>query len=84
MKNKAFAGLILVSQFGITMIGSVLICVFAGIWIQRIFDTGYWVIIVGILLGVLSMFNSFYRLYRRNKKEETGKDDSPPGSNHHL
>ncbi len=83
MKENFFSKFIFISQFGITTIASVLICVYASIWIQRFFHTGYWVVIVGILLGAFSMIYSFYRLYRHYKiKKEI--DDYPPGSNDHV
>lgn len=83
MKNNPFTKLLHITQFGLTLIGSVLICVFASLWIKRTFDTGYWVVALGIILGALSMFNSFYNLYRRYNKEDND-NKPPPGSNNHL
>lgn len=82
-KQNSITKIIAVTQFGLSLIMPVLLCVFAAAWIQKRFDTGYWVIITGILVGILSMVNMFVRYYRQFMKGEKERDQYPPGSNRH-
>lgn len=82
MKNQnPFAKIILITQFGLSLITPVLLCVLVTVRIQKQYQTGYWVIVVGILLGLASMINTFYRFYKKYTDDE--KDAKPPGFNRH-
>lgn len=82
MKNQnPFTKIILITQLGISLIAPVLLCVFVTVSIQKQFKTGYWVVIAGILLGLASMINTFYRFCKKYVDEE--KDTKPPGFNRH-
>lgn len=79
-RKGTFAKLIMVTQLGISLIAPVLLCVFLSVWIQKRFQTGYWVVVVGIVLGIASMINTFYRFYKDQTDENNKK---PPGFNRH-
>jgi len=84
MKNeKPFAKLTLITQFGISLVSPILLCLFASIWIQKRFQTGYWVVIIGILLGIATMINTFYRFYKTYSSEYDDDDKTPESNYHH-
>jgi hypothetical protein len=83
MKNrKPFAKLTLITQFGVSLISPILLCLFVSIWIQERFQIGYWVVIIGILLGIAAMMNTFYRFYKKYTSEED-KEKAPESNYHH-
>ncbi len=79
-RKGTFAKLIMVTQLSVSLIAPVLLCVFLSVWIQKRFQTGYWVIVIGILLGIASMINTFYRFYKDQTDENNKK---PLGFNRH-
>lgn len=79
-RKGTFAKLIMVTQLSVSLIAPVLLCVFLSVWIQKRFQTGYWVIVIGILLGIASMINTFYRFYKDQTDENNKK---PSGFNRH-
>lgn len=82
MKNQnPFTKLILITHFGLSLITPVILCVLVSVYIQKQYHTGIWVVIVGIILGIASMINYFYRFYKKYSNEEN--DTKPSGYNRH-
>ena len=79
MKRSVISALAMVTQFGISTITPMLLCIFAALWLKNRFALGDWVVLVGVLMGVGSGFLSMMKMIRRmselSKKEED--DDSP-------
>ncbi len=70
-KKGVWNYMVLITQFGVSLIVPLLICVFVSLWIQSKFSTGYWVVIVGILLGISALINTFYRFYKAQCNDRT-------------
>lgn len=71
----------LVTQFGLSLVTSMLLCVFLSLWLKKRFLLGEWIILVGVAVGLIAMGLNFYRFYRLYMpKEDT---DIPLQRNHH-
>ena len=79
MKKSVISALAMVTQFGISTITPMLLCIFAALWLKNRFALGDWVVLIGILMGVGSGFMSMMKMIRQmselSKKEDD--DDSP-------
>ena len=78
MKKSVISALAMVTQFGITTITPMLLCIFAAMWLKNRFALGDWVVLIGVLMGVGSGFLSMMKMIRQmselSKKED--EDDS--------
>lgn len=64
---KAWA---LILQIGISMLVPILLCIFVGIWLDKVFDTKPILMIIFIILGVGAGFRSVYVLTRDFYKDK--------------
>ena len=75
---KLLLGLVTVGQLGITLITPILLCTLLGVWLNNRFSLGAWVVIVGVICGVISAGCSFYAFARRalydQEQEESEKE----------
>lgn len=74
-KSELLRGLSLITQFGLSVATAPILCVLFGVWAQKRWNLGDWVVIVCLLVGIISgacSFASFIRTARRaaEKKEE--------------
>ncbi len=74
MKKSVFSALTMVSQFGISTITPMLLCIFAAIWLKNRFGLGDYAILIGIILGIGSGFMSMMKMIRR-MSEMSQKED---------
>lgn len=76
MKNKSvFTALGMVTQFGISTITPMLLCIFVALWLQNRFGLGDWVVLVGVLMGVGSGFMSMMKMIRQMSELSRKEDD---------
>ena len=79
MKKSVFSALAMVTQFGISTITPMLLCIFAALWLKNKFALGDWVVLIGVFMGIGSGFLSMMKMIRQmselSKKEDD--DDSP-------
>ena len=84
-KTDVLHALSYLTQLGFSIAVPPVLCIFAGMWLQRRFALGDWVIVASLGVGLVSgacSFMSFARTVRRKteKKEdtdhETGQDHS--------
>ena len=76
MKNKSvFTALGMITQFGISTITPMLLCVFVSLWLQSRFGLGDWVVLVGVLMGVGSGFMSMMKMIRQMSELSRREDD---------
>ena len=76
MKNKSvITALGMVTQFGISTITPMLLCIFAALWLKNRFELGDWVVLVGVLLGVGSGFMSMMKMIRQMSELSRKEDD---------
>lgn len=76
MKNKSvITALGMVTQFGITTITPILLCIFAALWLKNRFGLGDYVILIGVLLGVGSSFLSMMKMIRQMSELAKKEDE---------
>ena len=82
---KQAAGLVWLTQLGLSVVIPPAALIFLAVWLQRRFQWGSWVIWVGIALGiycaVTALISSLRTLSRLT--EDPGKQPPPPSFNEH-
>jgi ATP synthase protein I len=74
MNRTVLKTLSLITQLGITMLTSIFLCMFIGLWIDEKFGTHFF--IPFLLLGVAGGFRGVYTLVKNaNHKEKESDDD---------
>lgn len=80
-ENRAvLRSLALISQFGITMLVPMALMFAAGCWLDRIFDTSFWAVLLfffGALAGFQNVFRLARRVFKEQKDEETRGTEEP-------
>lgn len=59
----------LVTQFGFMLVTPLVLSLWAGLFLQRRFNLGSWVMLVAILIGLLGMFSGFLNFVRYVEKQ---------------
>lgn len=63
-EKSVYRSLAMISQFGINMLVPIVMCSFVGIFLDRTFDTSYWMILL-FFVGALAGFRNVYVFARR-------------------
>lgn len=64
------------TQFGLNMVSPIILCIAAALWIKSRFNTGDWVMLLALVLGVSSsVLNMAMFIQSVNKETGGGKDD---------
>lgn len=69
--NDVYKSFTMITQFGINMIVPILLCTFGGIFLDKKFGTGYWVIIlffVGALAGATNVYRFSKEIFSKQSK----------------
>ncbi len=74
-KNSVITALAMVTQFGITVITPVLLCIIGAIWLRDKFNLGNWTVILGILIGIASSVLSMIKLLRQMSELAKEEDE---------
>lgn len=64
--RNVYQALMMISQFGINMLVPIFLCSFVGMYLDRRFDTSFWMILlffVGTLAGFTNVFRFAKRIY---------------------
>ena len=78
-KSELLQGLSLITQLGLSVAAPPVLCVLLGIWAQRKWALGDWIIPVCLLTGVVSgvcSFVSFIRAARAKAEKKEERDES--------
>ena len=70
--NSVAQALMMVMQFGINMLVPICLMSALGVWLDKKFDTSFWMIIlffVGALAGGQNVYRMAKQVYRENKQE---------------
>jgi ATP synthase protein I len=59
----------LASTLGLTIVLATVIGLAVGIWLDRVFDTGPWLTLIFLVLGIVAGFRNFYRYMTKDTKE---------------
>ena len=78
------SAIVWLTQFGISVVGPVVLCVWGAVWLRNRFDLGAWIVIAGVLLGLggaaTSLWSSLKAMDRQAKSDDK---DSGVGFNDH-
>ena len=78
------SAIVWLTQFGISVVGPVVLCVWGAVWLRNRFDLGAWIVIAGVLLGLggaaTSLWSSLKAIDRQAKSDDK---DSGVGFNDH-
>ncbi len=73
-RGKALVYLTLILQLGLELALPPVLCIWISTWLRKRYGLGNWIVIVGILVGLLgcfSGFKNFYRMVQRKEKEQS-------------
>lgn len=68
------------TQLGLSIAMPLLLCIGAAVWLQKHFGWAEWVVLVGILVGLVSAGCSFYEFCRMMKRQTKRRRDDEPHS----
>ena len=71
--RQVWEALVLVFQFGISMIVPILLCTFLGVWLDKKLDAG-WIVVALFFAGALAGFTNIYKLVRRIIKDDQQRE----------
>jgi ATP synthase protein I len=67
--KKALKLVGLASTLGLTIVIATFIGLALGLWLDRVFNTGPWLTIIFLILGIVAGFRNFYRFMAKRAKE---------------
>lgn len=73
MKKDILTALSMVTQFGITTVTPVLLCVWGALWLKNKFDLGDFTVVLGILIGIGASVMSMIKMIKQ--MSEMAKED---------
>ncbi len=68
-EKKVYHSLALISQFGINMLVPIFLCSFIGIYLDRTFETSYWMVLL-FFVGALAGFRNIMIFAKKIVKED--------------
>lgn len=71
--RNVYRSLVLITQFGISMLVPIFLCSFLGIFLDRKFDTQFCMILL-FFVGAAAGFRNVYRMAKMIYKEKSEKD----------
>lgn len=72
-RKNVYHALTMITQFGINMLVPIFLCSFVGIYIDRKFDTAYWMVLL-FFVGALAGFRNVYVFARKIYSMKSEKD----------
>lgn len=83
-KKKTGEQIITISQFTFSILSPLFLCIALSLWLMDKFSLDYWVVLIGILLGIATMIFQFYKFcLQQIKKVSDGEESSRFQSNKH-
>ena len=71
--RNVYRCLVLITQFGISMLVPIFLCSFLGIFLDRKFGTGFWMILL-FFMGAAAGFRNIYQMSKTIYEEKHEKD----------
>lgn len=73
--SKAFRNLSILSQFGLSLVMPLLLCLFVAYQLRERFSLSYWIYLPAFFFGLAASFMTAYKFYlsvsKKEKKQET-------------
>ena len=80
---KAMRHLVWLTQLGLSLAAPPLLMIWLCWYLQKRFLLGSWVMVVGIVVGLISSGCSAYRFYRRTVQQNRKQEKPPASFNRH-
>lgn len=71
--KKVMKSFVMITQVGLSMLTPIFLCVFLGVYVDKILHTSYWFIIL-LLLGILAAFRNVYYLTKQFYQKDLEKE----------
>ncbi len=69
------------TQFGLSMVSPIILCLIFALWLKNTFNIGSWVILVAILLGAAASCMTMFKFMNTVKKEMEDRDNDEKREN---
>lgn len=75
-KKSVYTTFAMISQVGISMVVPILLCTYAGVWLEEKFDFPFTVImiILGVLAGVRNVIAMVYKMKQAAEEDENEEE----------
>lgn len=75
-KKSVYTTFAMISQVGISMVVPILLCTYAGVWLEEKFDFPFTVIMIvlGVLAGVRNVIAMVYKMKRAAEEDENEEE----------
>lgn len=75
-KKSVYTTFAMISQVGISMVVPILLCTYAGVWLEEKFDFPFTVIMIvlGVLAGVRNVIAMVYKMKRVAEEDENEEE----------
>lgn len=80
-KYKHMRAVAHLTQFGLSMVSPIILCLIFALWLKNTFNTGDWIVFMAILLGVGASCITMFNFIKMVKKEMGGKDNDKKHEN---
>lgn len=74
-KYKHMKAAAYITQFGLSMVSPIILCLIFALWLKNSFNVGNWVVLAAILLGTAASCVTMVNYIKIVKKEMGGKND---------
>ena len=72
--NKVMRQIVMIGQFGLSLIIPTLLCLLLSSWLCNRFGIGNWIYIPGFILGLGSSFSTAFNFYKSVMKKDADDD----------
>lgn len=71
-KKSVYTTFAMISQVGISMVVPILLCTYAGVWLEEKFDFPFTIIMIvlGVLAGVRNVIAMVYKMKKATEEDE--------------
>ena len=71
--KKVMKSFVMITQVGLSMLTPIFLCVFLGVYVDKMLHTSYWFIIL-LILGILAAFRNVYYLTKQFYQKDLEKE----------
>ncbi|MCD8047990.1 MAG: AtpZ/AtpI family protein [Clostridia bacterium] len=74
-RNSTMRALTWVTQFGLSLVSPLILCIYAAYWLNMKYGWGNFVVIIGLFVGLAASGMNMVKYYKAVKNESGGKVD---------
>lgn len=75
MRKDLIKALSSITQLGINVVVSFILWILIAAWVKKTFNSGNYVMVIGVILGAGSAFLSFFKYLKEIEKASSSKED---------